>query len=219
MDKNAQAKIQQTFPNDGARIVWVDIETTGLSHLTDVIVEVGIRITDADLKTIDEYDVTVWDSPYYDRKFEELITRAEAGETGPNIVLDMHNKSRLWDSARGEGLTPADAEQGVIDFLEGHGVPAEKLPMAGSSVHFDRMMITEQMPALAKCFGHRNIDVSSIKELCKILNPELYSKLDKYGPPKSEKHRALDDLTDTINECAWYAENFLYVTSTEISYG
>lgn len=199
------------------RIVWVDIETTGLSHLTDVIVEVGIRITDADLKTIDEYDVTVWDSPYYDRKYEELVTRAEAGEKGPQIVLNMHDQSGLWISAREEGMTPTDAEGALVDWLEGHGIPADKLPMAGSSVHFDRMMIAENMPDLIKCFGHRNIDISSVKELCKILNPELYSKLDKYGPPKSEKHRALDDLRDTINECAWYAENFLHVTA-EVSY-
>lgn len=203
----------------GLRMVWVDIETTGLSHLTDVVLEVGIRITDENLKTIDEFDMTVWDSPYYDRKFEEIGMRAGAGEKGPKIVLDMHRESGLWDSARSEGLTPTDAEKGMVDFLEGHGVEKERPPMCGSSVHFDRMMITEQMPGLAACFGYRNIDVSTVKELCKVLNPELYGKLDKYGPKKSERHRALDDLTDTINELAWYAENFLHITSTEISYG
>ena len=189
----------------------VDLETTGLDHMTDVILEVGVQIRAKDLSLIDEFDVQIWDSPYYDRKYEELKVRAAAGEKGPQIVLDMHEKSGLWENAQAEGLTPTDAENTVVDFLKGHGVETYKPPMCGSSVHFDRTFIHESMPTINDCFGYRNIDVSSIKELCKILNPELYTRLDKFGPPKQEKHRVLDDLNDTAGELGWYAENFLWI--------
>lgn len=194
----------------GARIVWLDIETTGLEHELDLILEVGVRITTPELELIDEIDTVVWSTPEYDNKQEELRIKAKAGDKGAIYVNNMHTTSGLWYDAQNNGATPKEAETLIMDFLMGHGVPAESLPMAGSSVHFDRGFLETHMPALLKCWGYRNIDVSTIKEVCKLLSPELYTKLDKFGPPKREKHRALDDLEDTANEFKWYADNFLW---------
>lgn len=193
------------------RIVLVDIETTGLDHMTDVILEVGVQIREADLTLVDEFDVQVWDTPYYDKKYDELQVRAAAGEKGPSIVMDMHTKNGLWENAQADGLTPTDAEREIVEFLKGHGVHTYKPPIAGSSVHFDRTFLYEAMPGIVECFGHRNLDISSIKEACKLMNPELYKRLEKFGPPKKETHRVLGDLTDTSNEFAFYAQEFLIV--------
>ena len=199
------------------RFVFVDIETTGLSELTDVVLEVGIIIATPELEVIDEFDVTIWESPYYDRKLGEMEILAKSGNKSARYVLDMHTDNGLWNNAQEEGATVAEAETQLIDFLKGHGVPNQSIPMAGSSVHFDRKMLAVGMPAFTRCFSHRNIDVSSIKELCKTISPALYSRLDKYGPPKNEKHRTLADLRDTMGELQWYIDNFLWTSLDEVA--
>ena len=71
--------------------------------------------------------------------------------------------------------------------------------MCGSSVHFDRSFLAESMPTVVNHFSHRNIDVSSVKELCRRLNPELFEKLEWATTP-TKAHRAIDDCMDTIGE-------------------
>jgi oligoribonuclease len=183
---------------DDDRFVFVDIETTGLDHLTDLILEVGIVITDSDLQLIDMYDVQIWESPTYDRKWESVDA----------FVRNMHDKSGLYDQCRAEGLIPTDAENLLYEWLDGHGV--RNVPLAGSSVHFDRSFLYEDMPKLHSVFGYRNIDVSSIKELCRRVNPDLLAKLDSHTTRK-EHHRAVDDCQDTIGELRFYLDNFLWV--------
>lgn len=194
----------------GARLVWLDIETTGLNRELDLILEVGVRITTPELELIDDFDVVLWDTPTYDYKYQELEAKATSGDEGAAYVWGMHHSSGLWKACQSEGINVRDAETAVLDFLMGHGVQLEKPPMAGSSVHFDRGFLETHMPLLLKCWGYRNIDVSTIKEVCKLLAPELYTKLDKYGPQKRERHRALPDLEDTAGEFGWYVENFLW---------
>ena len=202
----------------GARIVWLDIETTGLERELDLILEVGVRITTPELELIDEADVVVWNSPEYDYKYQELEVKAKGGDKGARYVIDMHDKSGLWRDAQANGLPPREAEQCITDFLDGHGVKADKLPMAGSSVHFDRGFLEVHMPDLLGHWGYRNIDVSSIKEICKVTAPNLYAKLDKYGPQKREKHRVIEDLEDTAGELGWYVENFFWHELNEVKY-
>jgi oligoribonuclease len=182
------------------RFVLVDIETTGLSHITDLILEVGMVITDANLEVIDIFDVQIWDSPIYDTTWSMV----------PAFISNMHTKSGLLDRCRAEGLLPKDAEEQACEFLAGHG--ALELPMTGSSIHFDRSFLNEDMPRLNEMFGHRNIDVSSIKELCRRFNPELYAKLDT-ATEKKGAHRAVDDCMDTIGELKFYRDNFMFWTA------
>lgn len=180
------------------RFVFVDIETTGLEHTTELVLEIGVIITDLDLQQIDVYDSQVWESPLYDRKWES---------TDP-FVQTMHHGNGLLEQCRAEGQTMQDAEETIAEFLKGHGVDGE--PMCGSSVHFDRMFLAEQFPAIAECFSHRNIDVSTLKELCMRLNPELYAKLEG-AAPKRERHRVIEDIEDTIGELQFYRDNFLFL--------
>lgn len=194
----------------GQRFVFTDIETTGLDSQTDLTLEIGFRITDLDLNLIDDFDVTIWDSPYFDTKKLELETLAASGEESAVYVLEMHTKNGLWEACQSGGLVPVEAETQVMDFLTGHGVGKDD-PMVGSSVHFDRKFFADQFPMIERLFSHRNIDISSIKEICKRLAPDLYGKLEKYGPPKREIHRVLPDMEDSAEELRWYIENFLWI--------
>lgn len=191
------------------RFVFVDIETTGLNHMIELVLEIGVRITDRDLETIDDFDVLIWDTPKHDRKIRDLMANPATNA----FVLDMHSdeKSGLFTAAQSEGVPEDEAERLVADFLRGHGVgPDTKEPMCGSSVQFDRLFLAEQFPVIHNLFSYRNIDTSTIKELCMRLNPKVYEQLEKYTSPQ-KRHRVLPDLTDTIDELGFYRDNFLYL--------
>jgi oligoribonuclease len=195
------------------RMVWVDIETTGLNPLTEIILEVGFRITDAkNLDTLDEFDILVWEPGFYTKKVEAVL---ESTDPAVRYVADMHRKSGLWDAAEREGFTMADAEAQLVDWLASHGVHAdvpmkERDPLCGSSLHFDRGFLAETFPQVEAAFHYRNIDISTIKELCRRFNRPVYDKLDEYST-KQEKHRVMPDLDDTIGEFRFYRDNFLWI--------
>lgn len=197
------------------RFVWADIETTGLLPMSEDVLEVGFRITDMDLNTLDEFDVLIWEPGFYDRKLKNLRYAAESGDKGAEYVLEMHNKSGLWDLARTEGMTLEDGEREILAWLASHGmnptVPmGERDPICGNSIQFDRGFLVEAFPGVLDCFSYRNVDVSTLKELCRRLNPSVYARLGEYAP-RQEKHRALADLDDSIAEFRFYRDNFLFV--------
>lgn len=187
------------------RLVLVDIETTGLEVSTELILEVGVRLIEVESwTTIDEFDVQVWESPVWDKRLDTMLR-----DPAQEYVLKMHQGNGLWDACRAEGMTLTDAEEAVRDFLSGHG-PGGGDPMVGSSIAFDRGFLSEQMPSVNDWFHYRNIDVSSLKELCRRLNPDLYARLDDMTE-KQNKHRVLDDIEDTQGELRWYIDNFLWI--------
>lgn len=196
--------------NDGDRFFFIDTETTGLLPNLGVILEVGIRIVDADLQLIDEYDTVFWDTERYDTIYAGLIKQAEGG--GDRYVLDMHEKSGLWTQASSYGQTVNNGGQELIDFVMGHGIDPKVDPMCGSSVQFDREWLTLHMPSLAALFHYRNVDTSTLKEICRRMNPPVYAKLDEMTSPK-KKHRVMPDLDDTIEEFRFYRDNFLWVAA------
>lgn len=186
------------------RFIWVDLETTGLIPGTEVILEVGIKVTDLDLTPIDELQLAIWDGPRY----------ADAWGNSEQFVKDMHTESGLHEECMMSGYTLSQARGEILGFLEGLGVGALQFgetqptePMCGSSVAFDRKFLDFYMPESAKLFGYRNVDVSTLKELCKALNPGVYEDI----PTAIGAHRVLDDLTDTIGEYVFYRDNFLVV--------
>jgi oligoribonuclease len=182
------------------RFIWCDIETSGLIPETGLILEIGFIITDTEFNEIDANAWTVWDTPTYDDfKFDSFILNMH-GDTGSGLITD----------ARGSGWTLKDVKEDVLTWLHGHGIKNNKEPMCGSSVHFDQMWLLHHMPEVANQFHYRHIDTSTVKELCRRLNPSLYAKLDKYTT-KRELHRVLPDLEDTISEAKFYSENFLIV--------
>jgi oligoribonuclease len=174
-------------PND--RIVWIDCEMTGLDVRADALVEVAAVVTDSELTVLgDGVDVVI-----------KPPASAVAGMN--DFVRDMHTRSGLLD-ALADGVTLAEAEQQVLDYVR-HWVPeAGKAPLAGNSVGTDKMFLDRDMSLLVGHLHYRIVDVSSIKELARRWYPRVY-----FASPKKEGgHRALADILESIDELRYYRE-------------
>lgn len=174
---------------------WIDLETTGLSPNDEVILELGLVLTDRWGEVVDQESWLIYEDGY-----EGVIEHAIP------YVKEMHDKSGLWADSRAAGSPLLDVETEALGWLDDHGVKVGQLPMCGNSVGFDRAFIELHMPTLFKNFHYRNIDVSTLKECCRDLNPLVFAQL----PAKKEAHRALPDLEETIAEYKFYIDNFLW---------
>lgn len=179
------------------RLVWVDMETTGLDPRLEVPLEIGFIITTLNLDVIDQWDCMIWDSPTYDERALD------------SFIYKMHGPegSLLLEEAQNEGIVAAEAFAEGLDWLNGHGLDGSE-PMVGSSVQFDREWLFVHAPEIFSAFHYRNIDWSTVKELCRRYNPSVYSKIDQYTR-KRETHRCLPDIEDSITEARFYLDNFL----------
>lgn len=171
------------------RIVWIDCEMTGLDLDNDALIEVAVLITDFDLNQVDDgIDVLIKPEP-------------AALEQMNDFVREMHTTSELLEELDG-GLTMADAEAKVLEYVRQHAPEAGKWPLGGNSVGTDRAFLARDMPQLIEHLHYRIIDVSSIKELSRRWYPRVYFN----APKKGGGHRALADITESIAELRYYRE-------------
>lgn len=185
---------------DNPDLLWVDTETFGLEVTDGPIIELGLMLTDIDLNVKASWSGLCWSASH-----EEHYLRLKQDAW----VRDQHEKSGLWHEARTLGYPVLTMlESSAISWIEAQG--AQKLPMCGSTVGFDRGQMGHWTPKLEDTFHYRSIDISSLKELCKRLNPEVYRKRDDYTNPK-KLHRVLPDLEDSIEEARYYFDNFLFI--------
>lgn len=188
---------------------WIDLETTGLDARGDIPLEVGIKLTDRFGEvTAAEWKTLVWESSLDWSKVMGL-------GAAHSIVGPMHQKSGLWDDLleqRGKTTrTRAETDEYLCDFLTGHEVRFGTLPMSGSSIgSLDRPFAQEHFPNFNAALSYRNIDISSIKELCKMHNPVLFENLQPIiGSKDDAAHRVLEDIDSSIIEYQAYLDNFL----------
>ena len=171
------------------RMVWIDLEMTGLNLGSDEIVEIACIVNEADLTELDGgIDIVVKpnDAP--------LAAMDE-------FVVNMHQASGLITEIPG-GTTLADAQQQVLAYIQKYVSEAGKAHLAGSSVYVDRGFLTKYMPELDSYLHYRLIDVSSIKELTRRWYPRVY-----FGSPeKTGNHRALADIRESIAELRYYRD-------------
>jgi oligoribonuclease len=192
----SQATESQAPANAPARpnefnLVWVDMEMTGLDPDNDRIIEVAVVVTDSQLNVLAEGPVFAIHQP------DEVLDRMDAWNKG------THGRSGLIDRVKASTVTEADAEKALIDFLK-HFVPSGKSPMCGNSICQDRRFMARGMPKLEAFFHYRNLDVSTLKELCKRWKPEIST-----GFKKHQKHTALADIVESIEELRYYRDNFI----------
>lgn len=188
--------------------VWVDFETNGLHKDGPVVpFEVGFKLTDVEGNVHAEMQKLIIVPDLYD-------VIGEMSEYVTNMHTDsalLHDLWQLAHAIRNGHAMQADPE--TIDLALHHWLtvdlelPSGKYPMCGSTVHFDRRVMEEHMPQTHSWFHYRNIDISTVKELCRQLNPEVYAKR-----PRNQQvaHRPLSDLSDSIAEYRFYRENFFF---------
>ncbi len=172
-------------------LLWLDMEMTGLSPETDRIIEVAIVVTHADLNTVAEGPVLVVHQP------DEVMNAMDNWNKG------THGKSGLIDRVKASQLNEAEAEAQMLEFVKQH-VAAKVSPMCGNSICQDRRFMARSMPQLEAFFHYRNLDVSTLKELAKRWRPGLSE-----GFKKSNKHEALADIYESIDELKYYREHFI----------
>ena len=176
-------------------LVWLDCEMSGLDPERERILEIAVVVTSADLSQRVEGPVLV-------------IHQADA-------VLDAmddwnkstHGRSGLVEKVKASTLTEDQAQAQVIAFLR-HYVSAGAAPMWGNSIGQDRRFLARYMPELESFFHYRNIDVSTLKELAKRWSPALLK-----GFQKKQRHTALADVHESVDELAYYREHFIRIAN------
>lgn len=180
------------------RLVWIDLEMTGLDTARHTIVEIAVLVTDSFLDLVDEgIDLVVHATP------EEL-------DRMDDFVRTMHTKSGLLPQIEASTRTLEEAGVEVLAYLADR-VPANTAPLCGNSIGVDRRFLDRYLPTVDQYVHYRSIDVSSLKELCRRWNPALY----KGRPGKKESHRALDDITESLEELRFYRDQFLTLPTPE----
>ncbi|MFM7224262.1 MAG: oligoribonuclease [Actinomycetota bacterium] len=174
-------------------LVWIDLEMTGLDVERHVIVEIACIVTDAALAPLDDGI--------------DLVVHADAAALAEmdDVVRRMHARSGLTPAIEASTATVAEAEAAVLAYVRGHVPAAGVAPLCGNSIGVDRRFLDRHMRELDRYLHYRSIDVSSLKELCRRWHPSVY----KGRPGKSDRHRALDDIRESINELAYYRDHLL----------
>ncbi|RYH56987.1 MAG: oligoribonuclease [Alcaligenaceae bacterium] len=175
------------------RLVWLDMEMTGLDPEKERIIEVAVVVTEPDLTVVAEGPVLVV------HQSDALLDAMDNWNKG------THGRSGLIDKVRASQLSEAQAENELIAFLSQHVSPG-KSPLCGNTISQDRRFMYKYMPKLETFFHYRNLDVSTLKELAKRWRPDVYKGFDK-----KSKHEALADIYESIGELAYYREHFLKV--------
>jgi oligoribonuclease len=176
---------------DPTRLIWIDMEMSGLDPDNDRVLEVAIVVTDSNLEVVAEAPVFVI------HQDDDVLARMD------DWNKSTHAKSGLVDRVKASTLTEAEAESRMVAFLSDL-LPPRISPMCGNSVHQDRRFLVRHMPALEAYFLYRNLDVSTLKELAKRWKPQIMPGFTKHG-----KHEALADIHESISELRYYREHFL----------
>ncbi len=177
------------------RLIWIDLEMTGLRPDQDSIIEIATVVTDRDLNVVaDGPELAVHQSEPVLAQMDEWNQR-------------QHGGSGLIARVRASTVSVAAAEQQTLAFLGQH-VAAGASPMCGNSICQDRRFLARWMPALEAYFHYRNIDVSTLKELAARWHPHLSATL-----VKRSAHLARADIYESIAELRYYRER-LFVKAT-----
>ena len=180
-----------TLNRSDQNLVWIDCEMTGLDPETDRLIEIAVIVTGPNLTPRIEGPVLVI------HQSDEQLDRMDAWNKG------THGRSGLIDKVKASNMTEDDAQAQILAFLSRY-VPKGTTPMCGNTISQDRRFLNRYMPKLEAFFHYRNLDVSTLKELAKRWRPDVYN-----GFKKQQKHTALADVHESIDELAHYRDRFL----------
>jgi oligoribonuclease len=184
-------EIESSLKKSDQNLVWLDCEMTGLDPEKERLIEIAVIVTGPQLTPRIEGPVLAI------HQSDELLGQMDKWNKG------THSRSGLIDKVKASTLTEEEAEKQLLLFLAQY-LPKGKSPMCGNSISQDRRFLVKYMPKLEAFFHYRNVDVSTFKELAKRWRPEVYSAFKKH-----QKHTALADVNESIDELEHYREHFL----------
>lgn len=179
---------KQMTDKPSERLIWIDLEMTGLNPDRDSILEIATIITDAQLNEIAEGPVLA-----IQHAAQELQAMDDWNQR-------HHKASGLWQRVLNSSCTMDMAQQASIDFLRQWAEPG-KSPMCGNSICQDRRFLFRLMPQLEAWFHYRNLDVSTVKELALRWAPAITP-----GFIKQNRHEALSDIRESVAELRYYRQ-------------
>jgi len=184
-----------TLPKSDQNLVWLDCEMSGLDPESERLLEIAVVITGPHLQPRIEGPVLVI------HQSDAVLDAMDAWNKG------THGRSGLIDKVKASAVTEAEAEQQLLEFI-GRYVPKGASPMCGNSIGQDRRFLVKYMPKLEAYFHYRNLDVSTLKELARRWRPEVYGAF-----KKQQRHTALADVHESIDELAHYRDRFLRMSA------
>jgi oligoribonuclease len=176
---------------DENRLLWVDMEMSGLSPDTDRVLELAMVVTDAELNVVAEGPVIAV------HQDDSVLDRMDSW----NRLT--HARSGLTTRVRESRVDEAQAERQMLDWAARY-VPAGRSPMCGNSICQDRRFMARWMPRLEAFFHYRNLDVSTLKELARRWKPDVLRSFEK-----KSRHEALADVYESIEELKHYRTRWL----------
>jgi oligoribonuclease len=183
--------IQTTLAKSDDNLVWIDCEMTGLDPEKERLLEIAVVVTGPNLSPRIEGPVCVI------HQNDELLNKMDAWNKG------THGRSGLIDKVKASVTTEQDAEEQILAFIKKY-VSKNNSPLCGNTISQDRRFLVKFMPKLEAYLHYRNLDVSTLKELSKRWKPEVFSSF-----KKQQKHTALADVHESIEELAHYRTHFI----------
>lgn len=181
--------------NPDQHLLLIDLETTGLKPTEEKILEVGLVVVTLDFQVVAQFHGLI-EPPNFDP--DDLDEN----------VYKMHERSGLLKEIDASGRDQDEVEEELVEWYDELFGDDVQVPLSGSSVHFDVDFLKEHFIDFPERVHYREINWSTVKELCRRYNPDVYKKL----PAARKLHRSLPDLQDTISEARFYVENFLFTT-------
>ena len=180
-----------------SNLVWIDLEMTGLSPQNDRIIEIATIVTDIHLSIVAE-------GP------ELVIHQSDKRLDGmDDWNKKTHGESGLIDQVRASDIDEEEAERRTLAFLRRYATK-QRSPLCGNAICQDRRFLDRYMPQVSAYLHYRHLDVSTIKELARRWRPDLTSNQNK-----NSRHRAMDDIRESIEELRGYRDNFFLTNPIE----
>jgi oligoribonuclease len=186
-----QPKAEATLAKSDDNLVWIDCEMTGLDPEKERLLEIAVVVTGPHLTPRIEGPVCVI------HQSDELLEKMDAWNKG------THGRSGLIDKVKASATSEQDAEEAILTFIKKY-VSKNASPLCGNTISQDRRFLVKFMPKLEAYLHYRNLDVSTLKELSKRWKPEVFNNF-----KKQQKHTALADVHESIEELAHYREHFI----------
>jgi len=186
-----QPQADTTLTKSDDNLVWIDCEMTGLDPEKERLLEIAVVVTGPNLSPRIEGPVCVI------HQSDDLLNKMDAWNKG------THGKSGLIDKVKASTTSEHDAEEAILAFIKKY-VSKNSSPLCGNTISQDRRFLVKFMPKLEAYLHYRNLDVSTLKELSKRWKPEVFNSF-----KKQQKHTALADVHESIEELAHYREHFI----------
>jgi oligoribonuclease len=190
-EHQSEAPAGAALTADENRLVWVDMEMSGLIPESDRVLELAMVVTDAELNVVAEGPVIAV------HQDDSVLDKMDAWNRS------THARSGLTSRVRDSRVDEAAGERQVLEWIARY-VPAGRSPMCGNSICQDRRFMARWMPQLEAFFHYRNLDVSTLKELARRWKPEVFRSFEK-----KSRHEALADVYESIAELKHYRARWL----------